>query len=390
MKILLTLVVIVALAIGGYFFWQQYKLKKGEKPEAGEIATAVVEARDIRFTVSAAGDIGPADQVSVRPEIGGKISELPVDLGDKVKKGDLLCQVDDKELGAERGSLAAEVDGAVLRLEKAQRGYDRNKQLFVDRLVSQELYDDSRTEYQLATNALERAQKALRTIDEKLSKTRLLAPFDCTVLTRPVSLGQTVSGAAGYNSGTEVMTIANLNDMIVNAHINQADVTRIRQGQEVEIQVESVPGLKMTGLIDRLAPQAVIKNGIKGFGARTQIKNIDPRVRPGMTAILNIPVAAVDNVLAVPLSAVFSEKGDRYVYVRKNETYERRPVMVGIADLAYAEIQKGLSDGEIVALELPPEERGKPPARPEDKNGGTNGKGSKVVQAEKPPKKTAM
>ncbi len=390
MKILLTLVLIAVLAAGGYFFWQQYKLKKGARAEAGEIATAVVEARDIRFVVSAAGDIGPADQVSVRPEIGGKISQLPVDIGDKVKQGDLLCLVDDKELSADRDSMAAEVDGAKLRLEKADRSHNRNKQLFADRLVSQEIYDDSRTEYQLATNALERSQKALRAIDEKLSKTRLLAPFDCTVLTRPVSLGQTVSGAAGYNSGTEVMTIANLNDMVVNAHVNQADVTRVKPRQEVEIQVESVPGLKMTGVIDRLAPQAVIKNGIKGFGARAQIKNIDPRVRPGMTAILNIPVASVDNVLAVPLSAVFTEKGDRYVYVKTNETYERRPVTVGISDLSYAEVQKGLADGEIVALELPLEERGKPPAPPEEKNGGTNGKASKVVQAEKPPKKTAM
>ena len=390
MKILLTLVVIAALAAGGYFFWQHYKLKKGEQPEAGEIATAGVEARDIRFAVSAAGDIGPADQVSVRPEIGGKIAELPVDIGDKVKTGDLLCQINDKELSSERDSMAAEVDGAVLRLERSQRSYNRNKQLFADRLVSQEIYDDSRTEFQLATNSLERAQKALRTIEEKLSKTRLLAPFDCTVLTRPVSLGQTVSGAAGYNSGTEVMTIANLNDMIVNAHINQADVTRIKQGQEVEIQVESVPGLKMTGVIDRIAPQAVIKNGIKGFGARTQIKNIDPRVRPGMTAILNIPVAAVENVLAVPLAAVFTEKGDRYVYVKKDGTYERRPVIVGISDLSYAEVQKGLAEGEIVALELPPEERGKPPARPGETNGTTHGKSSKVVQADKASKKAAM
>jgi RND family efflux transporter MFP subunit len=390
MKILVTLVVIAALAVGGYFFWQQYKLKKGDKPEAGEIATAVVESRDIRFAVNSAGDIGPADQVSVRPEIGGKITELPVDIGDKVKKGDLLCLVIDKELTMERESMAAEVDGAVLRREKAERSYERNKQLFADRLISQEIYDDSRTEYQLSTNALERAQKGLRTTEEKLSKTRLEAPFACTVLTRPVSLGQTVSGSAGYNSGTEIMTIANLNDMIVNAHINQADVTRIKQRQEVEIQVESVPGLKMKGVIDRIAPQAVIKNGIKGFGARIQIKDIDPRVRPGMTAILNIPVAAVDNVLAVPLSAVFSEKGDRYVYVKKDEGYDRRPVIVGISDLSYAEIQKGLSEGETVALELPPDERGKPQPKPGDKNGGATNRASKVVQAGQPTKKTPM
>jgi RND family efflux transporter MFP subunit len=389
MKYFVTLLVVALLGGGGYFFWRQYQQKKQETPVAGDIATASVESRDIRFTVSAAGDIGPADQVSVRPEIGGKVVDLPVDIGDKVKKDGLLCLLEDKQLTAERESRLAEIDGAKLNVEKAERTFRRNQQLYHDKLISQEIYDDSRTEYLLATNSLERAQKTLRTVEEQLSKARILAPFDCTVLTRSISLGQTVSGTAGYNSGTEIMTIANLRDMIVNAHINQADVTRLRQGQEVSIQVESVPGLKMSGIIERLAPQAVIKNGIKGFAARVQIKDIDPRIRPGMTAILNIPVAQVDNALSVPLSAVFTEKGDRFVYVKKDDAYERRPVTVGICDLAYAEIQKGLSEGEVVALETPPEERGKPLVSAV-KEGETNAKSVNTVRVEKATKKPAL
>jgi RND family efflux transporter MFP subunit len=388
MKVFVTLIVVAVLGAGGYFFWKQYQQKQKAAASATDIATAAVEARDIRFAVNAAGDIGPADQVSVRPEIGGKVAQLPVDIGDKVKKNDLLCELDDKELSTERDSRLAEIDGARLQLEKAQRNFRRNEQLFTDRLISQEIHDDSRTEYHLATNSLERAQKALRTVEEKLSKTRILAPFDCTVLTRSVSLGQTVSGAAGFNSGTEVMTVANLNNMIVNAHINQADVTRLKNGQEVGIQVESVPGLKMVGSIERIAPQAVIKNGIKGFGARIQIKDIDPRIRPGMTSILTIPVAEADNVLSVPLSAVFTEKGERFVYVRQGETYQRRPVTVGIADLSYAEIQKGLSEGEVVALEMPPEEIGKPAANGNGKE--TNSTGGKSIRAEKTNKRSAL
>jgi RND family efflux transporter MFP subunit len=380
MRLFVTLIVIAVLGVGGYFFWQQYQQKKQDQPELGHVAVAPVEARDICFAVSAAGDIGPADQVSVRPEISGKIAKLPVDIGDKVKKGDLLCLLEDKELTAERESRLAEIDGARLCLEKSQRTFGRNRELFTQKLISQEVYDDSRTEYHLATNNLERAQRALRTVEEKLSKNAITAPFDCTILTRPVSLGQTVSGTAGYNSGTEVLTIANLDDMIVNAHINQADVTRIKVAQTVDIQVESVPGLKMDGVIERIAPQAVIKNGIKGFGARIQIKSIDPRIRPGMTATLGIPVASADNVLAVPLSAVFTERGERYVYVRKEEAFERRSVTVGISDLSFAEVQKGLSAGEMVALELPPDERGKPP-KENGKDPKANGKTAKPAKA---------
>jgi RND family efflux transporter MFP subunit len=351
MKLILSLVVILGLGTGGYFVWKKAPNGAAEVQKPSRPTEAVVEARDIQFAVSAAGDIGPADQVSVRPEINGRIEELPVDIGDKVKKGALLCRLDDRDLQIERSQQLTEIDGARLQLQKAGRNYARSQQLYGDKLISQEVFDDAKTDYDLATNALDRAEQALRLVDDKLRKTRILAPFDCTVLTRPVSLGQTVSGAAGFNSGTEVMSIANLNDMIVNAHVNQADVIRLQQGREVEIQAESVPGVKMSGVVERIAPQAVIKNGIKGFSARIAIHDIDPRVRPGMTAILSIPVSSVDNVLAVPLAAVFTERGERFVFVKGEDGFERRPIALGVTDYAFAEVVKGLSPGDVVSLD---------------------------------------
>src|SRR6266705_5792377 len=332
MKLFLSSMLVLTLGGGGYFFWKHRPVAEAASQKVERPTTAIVETRDIHFAVTAAGDIGPADQVSVRPEINGKLSQLPVDLGDTVKKGELLCVLDDQELVAEREQRLAEIDGAKLQLEKASRTFHRNEQLFGNHLISKEVFDDSRTERDLATNSLERADKAFRQVDERLSKTKILAPFDCTVLTRPVSLGQTVSGSAGFNSGTEIMTIANLKDMIINAHINQADVTRLTTGQQVDIQVESVPGLKMKGTLERIAPQAVIKNGIKGFGTRIAIKDIDRRIRPGMTALLSIPVASAESVLAVPLAAVFTERGERYVFVKQEDRFEQRPVLIGITD----------------------------------------------------------
>src|SRR3989442_8340235 len=227
MRLFLTLIAVLGVGAGGYFLWKKSPVDDANDRVANRPTTAVVETRDIYFAVSAAGDIGPADQVSVRPEVDGRIAELPVDIGDQVKKDALLCRLDDRNLQIERSSRLQEIDGARLQMQKASRNFNRSKQLFSDRLVSAEAYEDTKTEYDLATNALERAQSALRLVDDRILKTKILAPFDCTVLTRPVSLGQTVSGSAGFNSGTEIMTIANLNDMIINAHINQADVTRL-------------------------------------------------------------------------------------------------------------------------------------------------------------------
>ena len=232
MKWFVTLLVVAALGAGGYFVWRQYQRKQAEAAQANEIATALAESRDIRFAVSAAGDIGPADQVSVRPEIGGKLAELPVDIGDRVKSNSLLCRLDDKELAAERDSRLTEIDGAKLQLEKCQRSFKRNQQLFADKLISQEVFDDSRTDYHLSTNALERAQKALNTVNEKISKSVLLAPFDCTVLTRPVSLGQTVSGSAGYNAGTgtvDAWVRLNIFDRVIGSNSKSETVSYVRK-----------------------------------------------------------------------------------------------------------------------------------------------------------------
>ena len=349
MRFFITLVVVAALAVGGYFVWS--RVPRTDAQADSGIKTAVVEARDISFAVNAAGDIGPADQVSVRPEVNGRIAELPVDIGDKVKKNDLLCRLDDKDLQIERLTRLAEIDGAKVQLTKAKRNYLRSQELFEDDLVSKEVFEDARTEFELASNILSRADSSLQLLDDRLSKTKILAPFDCTILIRPVSIGQAVSGSGGFNSGTEIMTIANLNDMIITAHINQADVIRLQTGQEVDIQVESVPGLKMKGRMERIAPQAILKNGVKGFTARVQITNIDPRIRPGMTALLVIPVATAENVLAVPLAAIHSDRGDRFVYVKEGDRFVPRPVVIGITDYMNAEVQEGLAEGDVVALE---------------------------------------
>jgi multidrug efflux pump subunit AcrA (membrane-fusion protein) len=178
-------------------------------------------------------------------------------------------------------------------------------------------------------------------------------------------MGQAVSGSGGFNSGTEVLTIADLNSMIIYAQVNQADVPRLKVNETVEVSIEAVPGLKVSGVVERVSPQATIKNNIKGFAARIVLKNVDPRVRPGMTANVKIPVASADNVTAVPLSAVFTEKNpdnnqmERFVFVQQGDTFEKRNVKVGVSDFFFAEIQGGLSAGEVVSLEMPKEEQEK-------------------------------
>ena len=158
-----------------------------------------------------------------------------------------------------------------------------------------------------------------------------------------------------------MLTIADLSAMVINAHVNQADVTRLKSGMQVDVEVDAVPGLKVEGEVERIAPQATLRNNIKGYATRIVLKRVDPRVQPGMTASISIPVSAAQDVLTVPLTAVFSEQGERYVYVKQGDSFARRDVRVGVSDLFKAEIQSGLAEGDVVSLEHP---AGLPPRAP--------------------------
>ena len=361
MKSLGFILAVLILGGGGWVGWKRWQQDQASKTAVAAASArpveATVETRNIRFAVSAAGEIVPADQVSVRPEVNGKIDKLPVDVGDAVKSGELMFQLDDRDLRIQQDSQKNAIERSRLELEQAERNYRRAEVLFKGHLVAQEVFDDSKTSFDLAKNSLSNAQKALDLIEYQLHKTRVTAPFDCTVLTRPVSVGQAVSGSAGFNSGTEILTIANLNDLIINAHINQADVTRLHMNQDVEVTVEAVPGLKIIGKVERVAPQATIKNNIKGFAARILLKDVDKRVRPGMTANISIPVASADNVVAAPRAAVFTEynpetkQQERFAWVRSGEEWERRLISIGVSDYFFAEITTGLKSGEVVAFE---------------------------------------
>lgn len=377
MKSVLILLVLGATLALGYRFWPKHD-KPAEQSASARQTVAPAVSTNIHFSVTLAGEIGPAEQVSVRPEVNGRISELPVDIGDRVNKGALLFSLDDKDLQIELETRKQEISSAELQLEKArlrmeqaERDYRRDQSLYEEKLVSAQIFetskqtwDSAKKDHELGQNSVQRSRTSLEQTMEKLTKTRVTAPFDCTVLTRPISaVGQAVSGSGGFNSGTEVMTIANLQDLVILAHVNQADVTRLKVGMEVRVAVEAVSGLTVTGQVERISPQATIVNNIKGFSTRIRLKTPDQRVQPGMTANITIPVASVSNVVAVPLAAVFTEfnptiqQNERFVFVAEGEKFAKRPVSLGVSDYFHAEIQKGVSSGEVVALEKPSTEK---------------------------------
>src|SRR5215212_6015910 len=220
MKKLLILVAVVTLAGGGWY----YGRGKMAAPKGDQIAqdrlVARAEKRDIDFTIEISGDVTPAFKLDVKPEVGGKLKALHVEPGQQVKQGDLLVEIDDRDLLTERDSALTEIEGARLAVDRSRRNFERSKDLFASNLLSREVFDNLNSELAISENSLVKAERKLQLVDDKLRKTKVLSPTEGTVLTADIIEGQVVIAAASVNSGTTLMTIANLSKLLVETHIN--------------------------------------------------------------------------------------------------------------------------------------------------------------------------
>ncbi|MDQ3622669.1 MAG: efflux RND transporter periplasmic adaptor subunit [Verrucomicrobiota bacterium] len=354
MKKLLPILLLLLLAGGGWFAYSKKPFTATNGPAATERYVARAEMRDIDASVEVSGDVTPIYWLDVKPEVGGKVKALHVTPGASVKAGDLLVEIDDSNLLTERASIITEIDGAKLSMEKTKRNYERAKDLFASKLISREVFDNLSSEFAIAENGLLRAGRKLDILDDKLHKTKVLAPIDGTVLDVPVITGQVVIAAASVNSGTSLMTIADLTRLLVLTHINQVDVARVELNQTVTLRAESLRDLDLEARISFIAPNASVKNNVKGFQVKALIEKPSERLRPGMSVTMTVPIAKVSDAVSVPIAAVFrGDRNERVVYVRNGESTERREVTIGVTNTDHAEVLTGLHAGEEILLVEP-------------------------------------
>ena len=320
------------------------------KPEASGNPTATATVDDVEPKLLLSGEITPAFQVDVKSEVGGKVKKISVVPGQTVSKGDELATIDDTDLLNEKASAQTEIDGAQLAVAKTRGNYDRAHALFDQKLISKEVFANLEADFKISENTLEKAQRKLQTVDDKLSKTRILSPGTGTILDVNVNEGQVVVGAASVNSGTVLLLFADLSRLLINAHVNQMDAGRLTVGQEMTIRFSDDEADMIKANIEFIAPIATVKNNIKGFEVQAVIQDNQNRLKPGMSVSMDVPVGHADKVVTVPVAAVFKEKDQKVVYVRKGTEVQRRVVSVGLTDMARAEIKSGLEEGEEILL----------------------------------------
>ncbi|MEI8234559.1 MAG: efflux RND transporter periplasmic adaptor subunit [Verrucomicrobiota bacterium] len=332
-------------------YWKQFAEPRAQEIPERYIVTA--ECRDVDYSIDVSGDVAPEFQLEVKSEVGGKIKALHVEPGQTVKAGQPLCEIDDTDLQNQKASVMEEIAGCQLGVDRAMHHDIRGKELYKAKLITKEAFDNLESDLDIAKNELAKSQRKLQTVNDEISKARIVAPADGTILQVPVIEGQVVVPAASVNSGTTLMTVADLSKLLVTTNVNQVDVALLQLNQLVKLTMESIKQETMEARICFIAPVATIKNGVKGFQIQASILKPSPRLRPGMMVNLTVPVAHANQAVSVPVSSVFRGINDRrVVYVLEGNTPKAREVVLGVVGLDYAEIKEGLKVGEhILAVE---------------------------------------
>lgn len=359
-------VLVVAVVVGG----RGGPGPEGEGDPAGETNAigsrqAAAEIGDISVELNEVGVIQPETMVLVKSKVSGKIKSLHVREGESVRKGALLATVEpDMAQARTVASLKSSYGRARVDTERARQDYERDLELHVAGHISDEElrlskdgYDIARIEYQSALEQMRLAEEDGVSMDLETDETEelldILAPASGSVILVDIEEGEIItSGAVSYTSGTTLMTIADLSAMQIRAGVNEVDVGKIRHGQDVAIDVDAYPNVSFHGLINHIAPAARDEQGVKIFDVEIDITDTDERLRPGMTANIEIQGDHREGVLTVPIEAAFRKGGRYVVYVfdgSEDEPVERE-VVIGISNIDKIEIVEGLSDGDVVTL----------------------------------------
>ena len=308
-KIIIAAIIVVVIGAGAFIF---YKSKNG----AVKFKTTPVTSGALRSTVTATGTMNAVTTVLVGTQVSGTLKKLYVDFNSKVKKGQIIAEIDPAILQAQVDQARANVLGAQANVEKAKatmedsrRTKDRNRQLFSENLIARSDLDTAETNYE-TNNALlgtARAQvaqteAALRFAETNLRYTKIVSPVDGVVVSRSVDVGQTV--AASFQTPTLFTIAQDLTKMQIDTSIDEADIGKIKVGQDVEFTVDAYPENTFHGIVDQIRIAPITVQNVVTYDVVIKVDNADLRLKPGMTANVIVVVVSKDSVLKIPNAAL--------------------------------------------------------------------------------------
>lgn len=351
------LMALVAVIFIGTFVFLY--IKSQPQPEVYDEFT--LQRMDIRKTTVVTGKIEPRNEVNVKPQISGIITEILKEAGETVQEGEVIAKV---KVIPDMGSLSAAQSRlrlAEINRKQAQTDYDREKTLFDKGIVAADEYDKIAQALRQAREEVDAAQDNLEVVRDGVSKsnasassTLIRSTITGLILDIPVKVGNSVILANTFNDGTTIATVANMNDLIFRGNIDETEVGRLSTGMTMKITIGALQDLKFDARLEYIAPKATDQNGANQFEikAAVNLPSNATNIRSGYSANAEIVLAEAKNVLAVQESAIEFDGDDTYVYVIKGEgdkqTYERRKVQTGISDGINIEIRSGVKPNERI------------------------------------------
>lgn len=351
------LMALVAVIFIGTFVFLY--IKSQPQPEVYDEFT--LQRMDIRKTTVVTGKIEPRNEVNVKPQISGIITEILKEAGETVQEGEVIAKV---KVIPDMGSLSAAQSRlrlAEINRKQAQTDYDREKTLFDKGLVAADEYDKIAQALRQAREEVDAAQDNLEVVRDGVSKsnasassTLIRSTITGLILDIPVKVGNSVILANTFNDGTTIATVANMNDLIFRGNIDETEVGRLSTGMTMKITIGALQDLKFDARLEYIAPKATDQNGANQFEikAAVNLPSNATNIRSGYSANAEIVLAEAKNVLAVQESAIEFDGDDTYVYVIKGDgdkqTYERRKVQTGISDGINIEIRSGVKPDERI------------------------------------------
>lgn len=357
---------------------------------------AKVERVDLARSVVATGKIQPVTQVEIKSKASGIIQKLPVNVGDIVHKGEVICELDQNDLLPALKQQEAALHVSEANVKAAQADYERYKvdaegpdvpflkrdmerarKLFADGLIAQNARDDSEKNYQMAAQkqessqanlasakaaiaksqaALEQQQAALDESQENLRNATIVSPIDGVVLSRDSEVGTAVSSILVVgSSATLIMTIGDLNEVYVKGKADESDVGKLYLGQPARITVESFKDQKFEGRVTKISPMGVEKDNVTTFEVRVSISNEKHILKAQMTANAEVILDEHKHVLAIPEGAIVYNK-DKSTSVEipdptNEKGFRKVAITTGISNGAKTEVVKGVTEGQQVVLQ---------------------------------------
>ncbi len=339
----------------------------------GTAQTHKVARGEIVSQVEITGELQPQTVVAIKSKVSGRVVKFYADENDFVKSGAIIADIEpDYNQANTLFSTKAQLSRAELRL---RNGHDavRDKQALLDKgYISQEEFDAARDELTSAEIEFRQAQsqyEAIKDMDVPGKVIHVVAPSAGTVIERTVNEGEMVqSSLTSFGEGTVVMKIADLSRMVVKSNINEVDISKFRLGQEARIKLDALPYEDFVGSIVKIAPAASKENNAKVFPVEISINATGETVKPGLTAAVKIIGESRQNVLVIPIRAVFTDdKNQDVVYLmpkeNKSAAKEKKPaaprqplptpVTLGANDLQNVEVISGLREGDEISLTEP-------------------------------------